>query len=192
MVTSPTILAGTHSADPIGPSSKEVQATERFSVFRWAIALVLVVVASSVGAGGIVYYLARSGHLPISHISSPKAESSIALATHAMVLEPLLVNLADSGGNSYLKISMTLRVLDTVERGGQKEREQTTEGKGATVAMAAVRDTTLTVLGKQTSDGLLAPDGKEHLRTALRAAFAEHNADLKVMDIYFTDFLVQH
>ena len=43
----------------------------------------------------------------------------------------------------------------------------------------------------QTADGLLAINGKEHLKDELKKAFAEHNADLKVMDVFFTDFLVQ-
>ena len=57
--------------------------------------------------------------------------------------------------------------------------------------MAAVRDTVLTVLGRQTADGLLAADGKEHLKAELKSAIAEHNPDLKVKDVFFTDFLVQ-
>jgi flagellar FliL protein len=47
------------------------------------------------------------------------------------------------------------------------------------------------VLGRQTADGLLAADGKEHLKTELKSALVEHNADLKVKDVFFTDFLVQ-
>jgi flagellar FliL protein len=57
--------------------------------------------------------------------------------------------------------------------------------------VAAVRDTVLMVLGRQTADGLLAVDGKEHLKSELKAALSERNTDLKVKDVFFTDFLVQ-
>ena len=106
-----------------------------------------------------------------------------------MVLEPLLVNLADAGGSSYLRVALTLRVRDTTEGKDSKAKDE--KSKGADEDVAAVRDTVLTVLGRQTADGLLAADGKEHLKAALKTALAEHNADLKVADVFFTDFLVQ-
>ena len=76
-----------------------------------------------------------------------------------------------------------------VDKNGAKPKE----GKGGKDAdtAAAVRDTALTVLGRQTSDGLLSVDGKERLKAELKAAMAEHNAELKVTDLFFTEFLVQ-
>ena len=76
-------------------------------------------------------------------------------------------------------------------KGRQANGEKTKDDKGTEDAVAAVRDTVLAVLGRQTADGLLAADGKEHLKAELKAALAEHNADLKVKDVFFTDFLVQ-
>ena len=109
-----------------------------------------------------------------------------------MVLEPLLVNLADAGGSSYLRVALTLRVADAADKKSQSPTtKKTRTTKVAMDAVAAVRDTVLTVLGRQTADGLLAADGKEHLKSELKTALAEHNADLKVRDIFFTDFLVQ-
>jgi flagellar FliL protein len=109
-----------------------------------------------------------------------------------MALEPVLVNLADPGGSSYLRVALTLRVADVEEgKDAKAKEEKLKEDKAASDAVASVRDTTLMVLGRQTADGLLAADGKEHLKADLKKAFAEHNADLKVMDVFFTDFLVQ-
>jgi len=121
-----------------------------------------------------------------------RTEAVALTTTHAMVLEPLLVNLADAGGSSYLRVALTLRVADVADKKGAKASDEKSKNdKGAEDAVAAVRDTVLTVLGRQTADGLLAADGKEHLKTELKAALAEHNADLKVKDVFFTDFLVQ-
>jgi flagellar FliL protein len=110
-----------------------------------------------------------------------------ALGTHLLVLDPLLANLADEGGSSYLRVSMTLQVEDAAAK---KDSAKKGSNSGDD-AMAAIRDTALTVLGKQTTEGLLAPEGKEHLKAELRQALAERDADLKVKQIFFTDYLVQ-
>jgi flagellar FliL protein len=109
-----------------------------------------------------------------------------------MVLEPLLVNLADAGGSSYLRVALTLRVAEAGDKKGVKAKdEKSKDERIGDEDGAAVRDTVLTVLGQQTADDLLAADGKAHLKTELKKALAEHNADLKVMDVFFTDYLVQ-
>lgn len=104
-----------------------------------------------------------------------------------MALDPILVNLADTGGSSYLRLSLTLQVTDATAKKDVSARSD----KSSDDAVAAVRDTALTVLGSQTSDNLLVPEGKDRLKLDLKRAFAEHNADLKVKELFFTDFLVQ-
>jgi flagellar FliL protein len=157
------------------------------------LAVVAGVVIATAGIGGVAYYLMRTGRFPAPGGTSGKAEAVTPAPTHAMVLEPLLVNLADAGGSSYLRVALTLRMADASDKKGSQAKDgKNKDDKNASdEAAASVRDTVLTVLGRQTADGLLANDGKEHLKSALKAALAEHNADLKVMDIYFTDFLVQ-
>jgi flagellar FliL protein len=49
----------------------------------------------------------------------------------------------------------------------------------------------LAVLGRQRSEELLLPDGKERLKRELKLAVAERVPESKVTEIYFTDFLVQ-
>jgi flagellar FliL protein len=151
------------------------------------------VLIAAVGVGGVVYYLAHTGRLPMQQGAAvQRAAVAPLITTHALVLEPLLVNLADSGESSYLRVSMTLRVADSVEKKDAKAKdEKGKDEKGSDDAAAAVRDTVLTVLGRESADDLLAASGKEHLKAALKTALAEHNADLKVTDIFFTDFLVQ-
>jgi len=150
------------------------------------------VVLATLGVGGGVYYLAHTGRLPVQGVAAQKPEVFALGATHAMVLEPLLVNLVDTGGSSYLRVSLTLRVADVAEKKGSKANgEKNNVDKGTEDSVAAVRDTVLTVLGRQTADGLLGADGKEHLKAELKSALAEHNAELKVKDVFFTDFLVQ-
>jgi flagellar FliL protein len=190
MATSPTVLAG--ASTPSAPVSAPVPVEAKFPVIPMLLAVVAGVVIAAVGIGGVVYYLARTGRLPIQGAAAQKTEAVVPITTHAMVLEPLLVNLADAGGSSYLRVALTLRVADVADKKDAKAKdEKNKDGKSTDEPVAAVRDTVLTVLGRQTADSLLASDGKEHLKSALKVALAQHNVDLKVMDIFFTDFLVQ-
>ncbi len=89
-------------------------------------------------------------------------------------------------------LDLTLRVADAVSKDNEKvKKEKPGDSKSSRDADAAVRDTALAVLGRQTADDLLAVDGKERLKAELKAAIAEHNRDLKVTDLFFTEFLVQ-
>jgi flagellar FliL protein len=194
MATSPTVLAGVSTSSPSAPAPAPLAApaAAKFPIVPLLIAVVVGVVIATLGVGGVVYYLAHIGRLPIQGGAAQKTEATIPATTHVMVLEPLLVNLADAGGNSYLRVALTLRVADVIDKKGAKANdEKSNNDRGTDDAVAAARDTVLTVLGQQTVDGLLAADGKEHLKTELKAALAEHNADLKVKDVFFTDFLVQ-
>jgi flagellar FliL protein len=190
MATSPTVLAGASTSSSPAPNPAPV--TAKLPVIPLLIAVVIGVVVATLSVGGVLYYLAHTGRLPTLVGAAQKTEGVAPAATHAMVLEPLLVNLADGGGSSYLRVALTLRVADVADRKSPKANDQKgKDDKGTDDVVAAVRDTVLTVLGRQTADGLLDADGKEHLKTELKAALAEHNADLKVKDVFFTDFLVQ-
>lgn len=164
----------------------------KIPVFPLLIAVAAGVVIATLGVGGVVYYLAHTGRLPMQGAAVPRTAGAIPVTTHVLALEPMLVNLSDTGGSSYVRVAMTLRVADGVEKKDAKTKDEKGKGeKSSDDVVAAIRDTALTVLGRQTAEGLLATDGKEHLKAVLKAALAEHNADLKVMDIFFTDFLVQ-
>jgi len=189
MATSPTVLAGAPTLPSPGPAAAPPAA--KVPVIPLLVAVVVGVFVATLGVGGAAYYLVHTGRLPIQGTATQKTEAVASASTHAMVLEPLLVNLADAGDSSYLKVALTLRVVDAADKKGSKAKDEKSNDKGTDDAVASVRDTVLTVLGRQTADGLLAMDGKEHLKNELKAALAEHNADLKVKDVFFTDFLVQ-
>jgi flagellar FliL protein len=192
MATSPTVLAGSSAAVAPITSTVPPPNAAKFPIASLFIALVVGVAIAASVIGGAVYYLVKTGRLPIQEGAAHRTVTVVPGTTHAMALEPLLVNLADGGGSSYLRIALTLRVADVSEGKDSKGKEdKPKEDKSTNDAMASVRDTTLAVLGRQTADSLLAVDGKERLKTELKKAFAEHNTDLKVMDVFFTDFLVQ-
>lgn len=182
MATS-TQVADTASASPGLPSNRPVRPSITFVL----IVMLIGAAIASLGFGGVLYYLSRSGRLSIRRSAVVKPGPPVQTAVHLLALDPLLVNLADEGANTYLRVSLTLQVADAPLKKGSGAKDD----KGGDNAIAAVRDTALTVLGGQTADGLLAPDGKERLKVELKKALAEHNADLKVTKVFFTEFLVQ-
>lgn len=144
-----------------------------------------VVAALVVGAGA--YWLVSSGRLPVQGAASTKQVSAALVPTHVVALDPLVVNLADASGSAYLRVTMALRVEDPAGEKGEKSPGDA----GTNGLIMQARDTALIVLGQQTSTALLEAGGKEVLKEELRVAFAKKDPELKVVDIFFTDFLVQ-
>jgi len=186
MASSANIVEGIETS--VVPQSK-------LPVIPLLIALVVAIlfsVALLVGAG---YYLVKSGHLSIplaiGTVPASKGESGGAGLSHALVLEPMVVNLADEGGKAYLRLGLTLRIEDAELKKDTKRKDEKKETKGVNEAEAAVRDTALEVLGRQTSGNLLGSTGKEQLKAELKVAMTAHNRELKIDDVYFTEFLVQ-
>lgn len=114
--------------------------------------------------------------------------------TKLILLEPLLVNLSDQGGTGYLRVVMAMQVEDPPPPKDAKPKVEAPPEKGK-VAVNEVevkmRDAALTVLGQETSERLLVVDGKERLKKELQAAMVVHVPEVKVVEVMFTEFLVQ-
>lgn len=103
-------------------------------------------------------------------------------------LESFTVNLADAEDGRFLRTTMSLGVdgqLPTIAKGEYKPVEI-----GA-VSMATIRDSILTVLAQCTSSQLLTPGGKTKLKADLLNALKRDVPELRVREVYFTEFLVQ-
>ena len=191
MATSPTVLVDSSHSPPTAaiPASPTMA---KIPLVPLLIAVVAGVVMATIGVSSVMYYLVHTDKLPMKGSVEKKTEAAVSATTHAVVLEPFLVNLSASGGSSYLRVALTLRVADDGEKKDAKAKDQKSESdKNSDESEAAVRDTVLTVLGRQNADELLAVDGKDHLKTAVKAALTEQNPHLKVTAVFFTDFLVQ-
>ncbi len=158
------------------------------------LATIQAILASVAVMGGALFYLLRSGRIPLQKAivveTRTEAPPPSPKASHVMLLQPMVANLADPSGAAYLKLSLALSIADDANAKGAAEKEAASS-KEISGTESAVRDTVLTVLGRQTAEQLLAPDGKEHLKAALKSALSEHNSDVKINDLYFIDFLVQ-
>jgi flagellar FliL protein len=168
-----------------------------FAVLPLMIAMIGAVLAAVLLIAGTAYLLVRSGRLGLPPASQGATKAlpvlpAEAVATHTMMLEPMVANLADADGKAFLRIGLTLRVFDAaVNKEAKPKEEKSKDAKHPDEAEAAVRDVALEVFGRQTSELLLGADGKEHLKAELKLELAKHAPDLKVADIFLTEFLVQ-
>jgi flagellar FliL protein len=155
--------------------------------------MVLTVLLTLSGVVGALVYLAKTNGLPSGLLSGSAVNGASAGAkTYTIVLEPLLVNLADAEGHGYLRAGVTLRVQGAAESEKLAKADPASkDGKVEAEVSAPLRDVVLDVLGRQKVADLLQPDGKEKLKVALKKALQDRDSDVKVTDIYFTEFLVQ-
>jgi flagellar FliL protein len=182
-----TAAIDTATTEPISQGAHKIG----LGVILIPVLLSTVLTLGVVVGGG--FYLLRSGKLGATAqgaATQPAAAPIIVVAppaSHVLALEPMIVNLSDAGGRAYLRASVSLRIKDE-EKADKKEEKK--DLKADTVA-TELRDTTLAVLSRQASDELLLPGGRETLKKALEHEYKERNTEVPVLEVYFTDFLVQ-
>ncbi|MEO7191685.1 MAG: flagellar basal body-associated FliL family protein [Vicinamibacterales bacterium] len=96
--------------------------------------------------------------------------------------QPFLVNLADDGGNRFLKTNIEL-VLASAEEA--KHVEETP------VLVSHLRSAILEILTQQSAAALVTPQGKDALRKAIKDRATPLLPHQKVMDVLFSEFVVQ-
>ncbi|WP_035587960.1 flagellar basal body-associated FliL family protein [Hippea jasoniae] len=106
-----------------------------------------------------------------------------------VVVGPLIVNLADVGGDRYLKIKLVL--LEAVAKKEEKKEEGEENKTGINLQDAVIKDTIITVLSSKTSDDLLSISGKEELKNELMTAINRALHRPVVRKIYFLTFIIQ-
>jgi flagellar basal body-associated protein FliL len=93
-------------------------------------------------------------------------------------LESFVLNLADSGQRSYLRVGIDLGLSRQM-------------GRGENAPLGPVRDTILSVLGQSQADDLVTAKGKMKLKEDLLRELQERVPGLGVEEVYFTEFLIQ-
>jgi flagellar FliL protein len=144
--------------------------------------LILALAFVLLGGGGAGAYWYFAQHAAQEGGEASAAEPDAAPEPGLVELDPFVVNLADPGGQRYVRVSMRLLTHD---------EEQALEIKENAVARAKLRAALLELLSMQTADGLVTPDGKNALKQLIaeRASHAVH--ELKVTDVLFVEFIVQ-
>jgi flagellar protein FliL len=97
-----------------------------------------------------------------------------------VALDQFLVNLADKDASRFLRVKLGL-VVETKAEAEETEKDD--------VAKARLRSAILEVLSQQTAETLVTPEGKSELKKLI--AERASAAGPKVLDVLFTDFVVQ-
>lgn len=138
--------------------------------------LIAVVGLGILGGGGFFAYTKF-----FAKTESPKEAQAKPVAAKPVVksLETFLVNLADPGGERYLKITMQLSLSS--EAASQE----------IDTRMAELRDSILMLLSSKEYDDISSLSGKLALKKTLMGNLNRVLKQGTVQDIYFTEFLVQ-
>ena len=144
--------------------------------------IVLLLVLGGGGAGGYFYFFKGAPAAAHAEEPEPEAEHVPATGTGIVPMEPFVVNLADPGAIRFLRVNLSLVV---------KDEELAKEIEENAVDKARIRSAILELLAMQHSDAIVTPEGKDELKTLI-AERSEHAAhELKVVDVLFSEFVVQ-
>lgn len=184
---------GGMSDEEQGPAAAVEAARAKVPVVPLMLAVIVAAVFATSAVGGVAYWAIRTGKLPIAGVKTVTVMvEPPPVKTKLVTLDPLLVNLADPDGRGYLRVALTLKLEDPpLAKDAKPKDEKEAKGAPKNEFEAEERDAALGILGKETSDALLAADGKERLKQDLKAALAEHVPEVKVLDVLITEFLVQ-
>lgn len=94
-------------------------------------------------------------------------------------LESFIVNLADEGGQRYLRITMQIELSD-------KDLQEEVEKR-----LPKIRDSILMILPGKKSEDIRSSEGKTKVRDELIAAINESLTTGTVEGLYFTEFVIQ-
>ncbi len=149
---------------------------------------ILVATGVLVLGGGVVAFQRKAGAA-----KEAPAKPPVVVEPTSVFLEPFILNLSDPAGDRYFRLNLRL-VLD---------QRALAERAATGLAHVKLRDRILALLAKMRSAELTTAEGKERLRAELLAVTqtlleqapfydAAHDpAPARVLDVLFTEFLVQ-
>jgi len=150
--------------------------------------IIILVVLLAAGGGGAYFFLFKKKAAPPPQqgqaaapapVAAPAGPSAPPVKTIIDHLSTFIVNLADQSGSRYLKVTMDLSLSNEEVK---KEIEE---------KMPMVRDTIITILSNKYYNDIATPAGKLTLKRELISRLNVILAKGRILDIYFTEFVVQ-
>jgi flagellar FliL protein len=149
---------------------------------------VVIALVSSAGGGLVSWFLITKTLMKAEAKAGTEEEKKIDEVSEALEkggalqLEPFVVNLADPDAARYLRIKVSLMVNDKAK---VKEVEENT------ALQLKVRDVILETLTKKTSHELINEEGKKKLREEIHEKITGYFKEPKLVDVMFTEFVIQ-
>lgn len=145
--------------------------------FGWKLILI-VVITLAVGGGGAAFWMWRAGGETGAH-----AQEALAEPTGLVSFDPFLVNLADTGGRAYLRVTLKI-LLPTAEQAKEVQEQP--------VVKSRIRSAILETLAMQSAVRLVTPEGKAELKGSITKQISALKLPIDVRDVLFDDFVVQY
>ena len=172
--------------------AKEPQPSPKggFSIGKILLVVVLALV-SSAGGGVLSFVLIKQALLPVQAAEkaaekSEKVEqekfAELLEKCAVLPLEPFVVNLADTDAARYLRIKISLMVDDKTKLKDLAENQ---------ALQLKLRDVILESLTAKRSQDLINAEGKNKLRHELQEKVAVYFRAPKLVDVMFTEFVIQ-
>jgi flagellar protein FliL len=151
---------------------------------RKVLFIILPVLLLSLGSGGFfaMRYFKRAKTVEAAKPPEPARESGKNEMKSTLNLDPFLVNLADLENPRFLKVTFRL---------GLSDAKLGEELSGDAVALAATRDTIISLLSSKTAEQILTAEGKNRLREEVKTKVNAVLPKGKVGEVYIVDFVVQ-
>ncbi len=137
----------------------------------------LTIAVLMLGGGGAGYYWMNSH----AATEEPEAEPPEPLHQAVIPFESFVVNLADSGGSRFLRVSLSLVVDD----------EESAEALEDPVTKIRVRSAILELLAQQSAAPLITPEGKTALKLSIAEQSRKAAPKVQVSNVFFSEFIVQ-
>jgi len=172
--------------------AKEPQPSPKggFSIGKILLVVVLALVSSA--GGGVLSFVLIKQALPPVQAAEKAAEKSekveqekfaeLLEKSAVLPLEPFVVNLADTDAARYLRIKISLMVDDKTKLKDVAENQ---------ALQLKVRDVILESLTAKRSQDLINAEGKNKLRHELQEKVAVYFRAPKLVDVMFTEFIIQ-
>jgi flagellar FliL protein len=152
--------------------------------------VVLLALASSAGGGVVSWILISRTMIARPAVTEEEANekaeeekmAELLEKSAVLPLEPFVVNLADADAARYLRIKISLMVDDKTKITAIEENQ---------ALQLKVRDVILQSLTVKTSQDLINESGKNKLRHEILEKVAVYFRDPKLVDVMFTEFVIQ-
>jgi flagellar protein FliL len=155
------------------PAPKPLK-SKKGGAMKWLVIGSLFIV---LGGAGAAWWMLGASTTEAAEASEPELSTRGVFA-----FEPFLVNLADEGGQRFLKATVSL-VVESPEEAKHIEEMP--------VIVAHVRSAIIEVLTQQKAPALVTPDGKTALKQAIKERTSPLMPNKKVLDVLFSEFVVQ-
>jgi flagellar FliL protein len=138
---------------------------------------ILLPVLALLGGGAWFFLNGSSGAVQAEETKEAKIEER-----GIVPFETFLVNLTDPGGNRFLKCTLQLVFASEAEAKHVADNE---------ALMGHARSAMLELLAEQNATALITAEGKQKLKDAVKTHVAKILAKYKVVDVLFSEFVVQ-